>query len=81
MRIERESERGHDVRRKWGSRPLGKESIPDALSDVPGDSPAISNSLRHVRSSSSTRLPCSMHMPLHFVVLENRLLIKLVSCT
>ena len=74
--IEIESEKGHNVRRKRGPRPLGKESIPDALSDVPGDSPDISNSLRHVRSSSSTRLPCSMHMPLHFVVLENSFIIK-----
>ena len=74
--IERERKRGHDVRRKWGPRPLGRGSIPGALSDVPAVSLGILNSLRHVRSISSMRLSCSIHMPLQFVILDNRLLIR-----
>ena len=46
-----------------GPKPLGRGSIPGALNDVPVVCPVISNSLRHVRSSSNTMLACSMQMP------------------
>ena len=64
---DRKQERARRVTES-GLKPLGRGSIPGALNDVPTVCPGISNSLRHVRSSSSTRLPCSMHMPLQFVV-------------
>ena len=66
--IGRESERGPAMRRRRGLRLLGRRSILGALSRSVSFNVRISYSLRHVRSSSSTRLPCSMHMPLQFVV-------------
>ena len=61
-RIERESEKGHNVRRKRGPRPLGRGSIPGALSNEAPCNPGISIPLRHVTSC--------LHMPLQFVVLD-----------
>ena len=54
----RESERGPAVLRKQGLKLLGRENIPGALSKAPPCNPGNLNSLRRVRFSSNTRLPC-----------------------
>ena len=52
------------VQRKRGLRPLGRGSIPGALSNKAPCNPGISIPLRHVTSC--------LHMPLQFVVLDYR---------
>ena len=65
---ERESERGHAVRRKPGSKQLGRTNILGALSRVAPCNPDILHSIRHGRFRFNKKLSCRVHMPLQLVV-------------
>ena len=65
---ERESERGHAVRRKPGPKQLGRANILGALSRVVPCNPGILHSIRHGRFRCNKKLPCRVHMPLQLVV-------------
>jgi hypothetical protein len=56
--IGRGSERGHIVQKEAGPDAIRKGKYPGALSKAPPCDPGILHSLRHVRCSSNTRLPC-----------------------
>ena len=65
---ERESERGHAVRRKPGPKQLGRANILGALSRVIPCNPGILHFIRHGRFRCNKKLPCRVHMPLQLDV-------------